>query len=54
MHPYIPYLLEDIAAAHRPEIPEELSPKTFEEEMEEVENGLQEKNRLILSDITAD
>lgn len=40
MHPYIPYLLEDIAAAHQPEIQHELSPKTFEEEMEEVEKWI--------------
>ena len=39
MHPYIPHLLEDIAKAHRAEINifEELAPKSFEEEMEEIE-----------------
>jgi len=39
MHPYIPYCLEDIAAAHHLEIDVlEYLPMTFEEEMEEIEN----------------
>lgn len=37
MHPYIPHLLSDIAAAHRTEIPEETFPQTIEEHLEEVE-----------------
>ena len=38
MHPYLPHLLTDIAAAHRTEISEEQKPPiTFEEEMEEIE-----------------
>lgn len=37
MHPYIPHLLEDIANAHRTEIPEPEPPKSFEEEMEAIE-----------------
>ncbi len=39
MHPYIPHLLDDIAAAHRNELPEPIphTPQTFEEEMEEIE-----------------
>src|SRR5690625_4437057 len=38
MHPYIPFLLEDIKAGERPESVRELStPATFEEEMEEIE-----------------
>lgn len=41
MHPYIPHLLEDIAAAHQEEkVIDESFPKTFEEEMEEVENWI--------------
>lgn len=43
MHPYIPHLLEDIAAAHRTEDEaEEYYPQTFEEEMEEVERWVSE------------
>ncbi|HEY8659090.1 MAG TPA: hypothetical protein VIL78_08640 [Hanamia sp.] len=39
MHPYIPHLLADIAAARRTKIPEEKTlPRTFEEEMEEIEH----------------
>lgn len=41
MHPYLPHLLRDIAAAHRTELPEPVRPKTFEEEMEEVERWLE-------------
>jgi len=38
MHPYLPHLLNDIAAAHRTEIPlEPYRTTTFEEEMEEIE-----------------
>ena len=38
MHPYLPHLLNDIAAAHRGEIPvEEKRPNSFEEEMMEIE-----------------
>lgn len=38
MHPYLPYLLSDINAAHLTEVPEEIkTPLTFEEEMEELE-----------------
>jgi hypothetical protein len=39
MHPYIPHLLNDILKAHRAEINifEQPVPKTFEEEMEEIE-----------------
>ncbi|MES2773353.1 MAG: hypothetical protein V4722_04170 [Bacteroidota bacterium] len=39
MHPYLPHLLGDIAAAERSEQPDNpVHPKSFEEEMEEVEN----------------
>lgn len=42
MHPYIPHLLADIAAAHRTEIPaESKQPMTFEEEMEEIERWVE-------------
>lgn len=38
MHPYIPHLLADIAAAHRTEIPEEENiAQTIDEEIKEVE-----------------
>ena len=37
MHPYIPHLLADIAAAHRTEIPEEKFPQTMEEHFEEID-----------------
>ncbi len=37
MHPYLPHLLSDIAAAHCTEMPEPEYPKTFEEEMDAVE-----------------
>ena len=38
MHPYIPHLLADIAAAHRTEIPEEeAAEQTIEEHFEEIE-----------------
>ncbi len=43
MHPYIPHLLADIAAAHRPEtdvLRETTSWQTFEEEMEEIERWI--------------
>lgn len=44
MHPYLPHLLSDIAAAHRIEIPaEETRPQSFEEHIEEVENWLEGK-----------
>lgn len=39
MHPYLPHLLTDIAAAHRTEIPlEDQRPQSFEEHIEEIEN----------------
>ncbi|MEO6231277.1 MAG: hypothetical protein ABJB11_20080 [Ferruginibacter sp.] len=42
MHPYLPHLLSDIAAAHRTEIPaEDKPPLSFEEEMEEIENWVE-------------
>ena len=42
MHPYLPHLLTDIAAAHRTEIPtEKKSPVSFEEEMEEIEKWVE-------------
>lgn len=54
MHPYLPHLLSDIAAAYRSEIPlVKEQPKSFEEEMEEIERWWQELNRHILSAITA-
>jgi len=38
MHPYLPHLLSDIAAAHRTETPPEpVRQLSFEEEMEEIE-----------------
>ncbi|MFT3949937.1 MAG: hypothetical protein QM763_23430 [Agriterribacter sp.] len=37
MHRYLPYLLTDIAAAHRTETPEEILPQTLEEHFEEIE-----------------
>ncbi len=44
MHPYLPHLLSDIAAAHRTEITaEDKPPLTCEEEMEEKENWLEGK-----------
>lgn len=36
MHPYIPYLLSDIAGAHRTEIPEGTSHETMEQYFEEI------------------
>jgi len=47
MHPYIPHLLDDIAAAHRNELPEPIphTPQTFEEEMEEIEQWVAGKKR---------
>jgi hypothetical protein len=42
MHPYLPYLLTDIAAAHRIEIPvEQKATLSFEEEMEEIEKWVE-------------
>lgn len=42
MHPYLPHLLSDIAAAYRSEIPlVKEQPKSFEEEMEEVERWVE-------------
>lgn len=42
MHPYFPHLLEDITAAHRIERPKENTyPKSFEEEMEEIERWVE-------------
>ncbi len=42
MHPYLPHLLNDITSAHRQEIPaEQKQPKTFEEEMEEIEKWVE-------------
>ena len=50
MHPYIPHLLADIAAAHRSEELAELQkPQTFEEEMEEVERYVSEDPEHTLS-----
>ena len=46
MHPYIPHLLEDIAAAHRTEIPEEDTVQTLEEEFEELEKWVSRENQL--------
>lgn len=40
MHPYIPHLLADIAAAHRKEIPEEHISQSIEEHFEEVERWI--------------
>lgn len=37
MHPYLPHLLADIAAAHRTEIPGEISHQTMAEHFEEIE-----------------
>ena len=37
MHPWLSHLLEDIAAAHRKESPEPETSKSFDEEMEEIE-----------------
>ncbi|MDQ3683525.1 MAG: hypothetical protein M3352_10725 [Bacteroidota bacterium] len=42
MHPYLPHLLADIAAAHRNEIPESGRPQTIEEHFEEVERWIEE------------
>jgi hypothetical protein len=47
MHPYIPHLLSDIAAAHCTEIPEEKIPQTMEEHFEEIDkwvNGEEPKH----------
>lgn len=42
MHPYIPFLLSDIKAAHRTEIPTEPGRNiSFEEEMEDIEKWLE-------------
>lgn len=41
MHPYIPHLLDDIAKAHRTDIPEPAPPQTFEQHIEEVERYLE-------------
>ena len=42
MHPYIPHLLHDIAAAHRTEQPGEIPiTKSFEEEMEDIERWVE-------------
>jgi hypothetical protein len=41
MHPYLPHLLSDIKAAHRDESTEPDQPKTFLEELEEVERWLE-------------
>ncbi len=41
MHPYLHYLLSDIAAAHRFDPPEPVYPKTIEEELEDVERWLE-------------
>ena len=41
MHPYLPYLLTDIAAACREEIPEEeVRPQTIEEHFEEIDRWI--------------
>jgi len=40
MHPYIPHLLADIAAAHRTEIPEEEPEQTIEEHFEAIDRWL--------------
>jgi hypothetical protein len=41
MHPYIPHLLANIAAAHRTEPAESEYPKTIEEELEEIERWVE-------------
>ncbi len=42
MHPYLPHLLSDIAAACREEIPqEEVRPQTMEEHFEEIDRWLE-------------
>lgn len=42
MHPYLPHLLHDIAAAHRIEQPGEIPlAKSFEEEMEDIERWVE-------------
>ncbi len=42
MHPYLPHLLSDIAAACREEIPEkEVRPQTIEEHFEEIERWVE-------------
>ena len=40
MHPYLPHLLSDIAAAHRTDIPEPEPTQTIEEHFEEVERWI--------------
>ena len=37
MHPYIPYLLADIADAHRPETPYQHKKQSMAEHLEEIE-----------------
>jgi hypothetical protein len=41
MHPYLPYLLADIAAAHRTDTPKPGPPQTIEEHFEEVERWIE-------------
>ena len=41
MHPYIPHLLDDIAVAHRTEIPKEKFPQTMEEHFAEIDRWLE-------------
>jgi hypothetical protein len=41
MHPYIPYLLSDIAAAHRTGLADPDYPKTIEEELEGMERWVE-------------
>ncbi|MBW7941321.1 MAG: hypothetical protein H3C64_02750 [Candidatus Kuenenia stuttgartiensis] len=40
MHPYLPHLLSDIAAAHRADISEETPPQTIEEHFEEIDRWI--------------
>ena len=46
MHPYIPHLLADIAAAHRTDIPEEKILQNLEEEFEELEKWVSKEDKL--------
>ena len=41
MHPYIPHLLDDIAKAHRQDVPEETPPLTLEEEFEAIDRWME-------------
>lgn len=52
MHPYIPYLLSDIKAAHRIELPKDIISTSFEEEMAEIERWVGGEGERPLSDFT--